>query len=91
MAGGTIERTETLEITRNVGIEEAIGSGLSSLFDISPLTTCLVLVIICLIWFIRFLLIDAREERKLSREALNNATSVISELKEMIRGAIHSK
>lgn len=72
-------------------IEGAAAEGIKSLFGVDPLTTALVLAILALLWFIRFLLLDAREERKLNRDALTNATTVIAELKEMIRGAINSK
>jgi hypothetical protein len=72
-------------------IEGTVAEGVSSLLSLSPIVTELVLTIICLLWFIKFLLTDAREERKLNREALNNSTAVIAELKEMIRGAINAK
>ena len=72
----------------NGTIEGAVSEGIVSLFDISPITTLLILMIVSLLWFIRHLLIDAKEERHLNRDALNNSTAVISELKELIRGAL---
>lgn len=72
-------------------IEGAASEGIASLFGISPVVTILVLMIIALLWFVRYLLVDAQGERQLNRDALNNSTAVISELKEMIRGAINAK
>lgn len=72
-----------------VAIGQAAAGGFSDLMKISPLTTVLVLIILGLCWFIKSLLQDARDERKLNRDALMNSTSVIAELKELIRSAIH--
>lgn len=71
------------------GLEGAAAGGVSDLMKISPVVTILVLVIMALGWFIRSLLSDARDERKLNRDALTNSTAVIAELKELVRGAIH--
>lgn len=73
---------------KTVDLATTVNAGLQSLFTIAPIVTLLVLIVICQLWFIRFLLNEAKEERKLNREALNNSTAVISELKEMIRNAI---
>lgn len=70
-------------------MEQVAAGGLNNLMSISPVVTILVLVVMGLCWFIRGLLQDARDERKLNRDALTGSTSVIAELKEMIRGAIH--
>lgn len=72
----------------NTNIEQAASNGLGSLMNITPLVTVLVLIVMGLCWFIKGLLQDARDERKLTRDALVNNTSVIAELKEMIRIAI---
>lgn len=69
-------------------IEQAAAGGFAELMHISPLTTVLILIIMGLCWFIRSLLQDARDERKLNRDALTNSTAVIAELKELIRSAI---
>lgn len=69
-------------------LEQAASTGFASLMTISPLVTVLVLFIMGLCWFIKGLLQDARDERKLTRDALVANTSVIAELKEMIRIAI---
>lgn len=89
MSGGTVEDIRTLERSQCTGIDEAIGKGLSDLFDVDTHTTILVFVILLLIWFIRFLLTEAKEERSLNRNALTGSTTVLAELKELIRGAIH--
>lgn len=76
-----------MDPTQDIG--HATADGLASLMHISPLTTLLVLIVLGLCWFIRSLLQDARDERKLNRDALTNSTAVIAELKELIRSAIH--
>lgn len=85
---GTTTYTQVLE-HQGGGIEDVIADGIRSLMNISPVTTYMVLSLIVLLVFIKILLNDARAERTLNRDALNNSTAVISELKEMIRGAIH--
>lgn len=70
-------------------LEGAVSDGVSSLFGLAPIITILVLIIIGLCWFIKSLLQDAKEERRLNREALLGNTSVIAEFKEMIRAAIN--
>jgi hypothetical protein len=69
-------------------IEASAASGIADLMKISPLTTLLILIIMGLCWFIKSLLQDARDERKLNRDALINSTAVIAELKELIRNAL---
>lgn len=70
-------------------IEGAAADGFASLMSLSPVVTILILVIMGLCWFIKSLLQDARDERKLNRDALNNSTAVIAELKELVRSALH--
>jgi len=69
-------------------ITKAAANGVNSLWDIAPIVTILVLIILALLWFISALLKDAREERTLNRAALQGNTAILSELKELIRGAI---
>jgi len=69
-------------------LEHAASSGAASLFTLGPIVTILVLAIMGLIWFIKSLLQDARDERKLNRDALVNVTTVITELKEIVRHVI---
>jgi hypothetical protein len=70
-------------------LTSSAANGLNDLMHIAPVVTLLVLIIMGLCWFIRSLLQDARDERKLNRDALTNSTAVIAELKELIRSAIH--
>lgn len=63
--------------------------GVDSLMGIAPLVTVLVLIIIVCVFFIWALLKDAREERALNREALKGNTIILTEFKEMIRGALN--
>lgn len=70
-------------------METVVAQGVSEIIKLGSVTTILSLVILCLIWFIRELLKDARAERALNRQALTNSTEVIAELKELIRNALH--
>jgi hypothetical protein len=70
------------------GLENTAANGLAGLMAVSPLTTVLVLVIMGLCWFIKSLLQDARDERKLNRDALIASTVTLTELKELVRNAI---
>lgn len=72
-----------------VTFEGVAASGFGELMKIAPIVTVLLLVIFCLCWFVKSLLQDARDERKLNRDALVSNTAVIAELKELIRGAIN--
>lgn len=65
-------------------IEAALGHGVRQLFDITPIVTILVLIIFGLCLFIRELLKDARNERQLNRDALNNSTALLAEMKGML-------
>lgn len=72
-------------------IEGTISTGVTSLFGIAPIVTILVLIIIALCWFIRQLLADAKTDRKMVLDVVVSNTAVISEFKEMVRGAINQK
>jgi len=74
-----------------VTMESTIAQGVSSLFGLAPIITVLVLIIVVLCWFIKSLLQDAKEERRLTRDALTGNTAVISEFKEMVRNALANK
>jgi len=80
-----------LKITLDLGcgVVKNVDDGVKELLSVSPLVTALVLGIICLMWFIKTLLKEAKEERTLNREALINNTAVISEFKELIRNALN--
>lgn len=65
--------------------------GLNSLLEIAPVVTALVLFILILIYFIRALLIDAKEERNLYRGTLEENTRALTSLQEVIRVAITTK
>lgn len=69
-------------------LTKAAASGVTDLMQITPMITLLILIILALLWFIRSLLIDARTERQLNRDALIGNTAILSELKELIRGAV---
>jgi sensor domain CHASE-containing protein len=72
-------------------METVAAAGFSQLMELGAITAVLVLVIIGLCWFITRLLADAKEERRLNREALIHSTEVISELKELIRSALQNR
>jgi hypothetical protein len=67
------------------GMEQTLTYGLAELLKLGAVVTVLVLAIVILLWFIRELLRDAKQERQLNRDALVNNTAVLSELKELIR------
>lgn len=66
----------------------AATNGLNSLWNIGPIVTILLLLILALIYFIRALLIDAKEERGLYRQTLIDNTKALNSLQEVIRAAI---
>lgn len=66
----------------------AITSATASLFEVSSLTSALVLAVIGLCAFIKILLADAREERNLYRTTLEANTRALTSLQEVIRAAI---
>lgn len=66
-------------------MEQTLTYGLAELLKLGAVVTVLVLAIVILLWFIRELLRDAKQERQLNRDALVNNTAVLSELKELIR------
>lgn len=66
----------------------AAANGVNSLWNISPVVTVLVLMCGILLYFIRNLLIDAKEERNLYRQTLIDNTKAFNSLQEIIRVAI---
>lgn len=66
----------------------AAANGVNSLWNISPVVTVLVLMCGILLYFIRSLLIDAKEERNLYRQTLIDNTKAFNSLQEIIRVAI---
>jgi len=72
-------------------IADTATNGINSLWDIAPVVTVLVLVILMLVYFIRTLLLDAREERNLYRGTLEENTKALTSLQEIIRVAITLK
>ena len=72
-------------------METVVTAGMGQLMQLGAVVVVLLLVILGLCWFCRALLTDAKEERALTRDALIDNTKVISELKEIIRGALHSR
>jgi len=73
------------------GIANITSKGVNSLLEIAPVVTVLVLAIIALIYFVRALLIDAKEERNLYRSTLEANTKALTSLQEVIRVAITFK
>lgn len=69
--------------------EATAAGGLGGLMEIHPVVSILILVIMGLCWFIKGLLQDARDERKLNRDALIASTVTLTELKELVRNAIN--
>ena len=65
--------------------------GIESLLNVAPVVTVLVLVNLILIYFIRALLIDAREERNLYRQTLEETTKTLTRLEGVINVAISIK
>jgi hypothetical protein len=72
-------------------ITDAATNGVNSLWDIAPVVTVLVLVILMLVYFLRAMLIDAKEERNLYRSTLEANTKALTSLQEVIRYAISLK
>lgn len=66
----------------------AAANGVNSLWNISPIVTILVLLNMFLFYFVRALLLDAKEERSLYRKSLIDNTEAFNGLKEIIRAAI---
>lgn len=69
-------------------LTNAAATGVNTLWGISPVVTVLLLINMLCLYFIRALLIDAREERGLYRQTLVNNTEAFNALKEIIRVAI---
>lgn len=72
-------------------IANTAAKGLNSLWEIAPVVTVLVLAILFLIYFVRALLIDAKEERNIYRATLEANTKALTSLQEVIRVAIGLK
>lgn len=70
---------------------EATANGVNSLWEVAPIVTILVLIDVVLLYFIRVLLLDAKEERTLYRQTLKENTEAFNSLKEIIRVAISTK
>ena len=72
-------------------MNQIVGSathGLDSLWNLAPIVTVLVLAILALCYFVRALLLDAKEERNLYRQTLMENTKALNSLQEIIRVAI---
>ncbi len=69
-------------------ITGAAAKGVNSLWDIAPVVSILVLAIMVLLYFIRGLLMDAKEERKANRDALIGNTAVLARLEELILATV---
>lgn len=72
-------------------ITESAANGLNSLWNLAPIITILLLFILLLLYFVRALLLDAKEERSLYRGTLNENTKALNSLQEVIRVAISAK
>lgn len=72
-------------------IEAAGANGINSLFAVNPLTTVLVLAIMGLCWFVKSLMNDLRDAHQKAIDTLISNTTVMSEMKEMVRAAIQNK
>lgn len=69
----------------------AASTGVNSLWNISPVVTILVLTVMVLLYGIRALLIDAKEQRNLYCQTLIENTKALNGLQEVIRVAISAK
>ncbi len=69
----------------------AAANGLNSLWHLAPVVTILLLLVMVLIYFLRALLLDAKEERTLYRQTLQENTKAFDSLQEVIRAAISKK
>lgn len=69
-------------------MEQVVSGGFTDLMKLAPIITLLCIIVIVMGWFIKSLLADAKEERRLNRDALINNTAVISEFKELVRGLV---
>lgn len=72
-------------------ITGAAANGVNSLWNISPVVTILVLMVLVLLYGIRALLLDAKNERTLYRQTLVDNTKAFNGLQEVIRAAISAK
>ena len=69
----------------------AASNGINSLWNISPVVTILVLIVMVLLYGTRALLNDAKTERALYRQTLIDNTKALDGLQEVIRAAISAK
>lgn len=69
-------------------LQGAAANGVNGLWHIAPVVSVLVLAIMVLLYFIRGLLLDAKEERKVMRDALVANTAVLARLEELIRATV---
>lgn len=69
----------------------AASNGINSLWNISPVVTILVLIVMVLLYGTRALLNDAKIERALYRQTLVDNTKALDGLQEVIRAAISAK
>lgn len=69
-------------------IAGATAKGVNSLWELGGIVTVLVLVIIVLLYAVRALLLDAKEERSLYRQTLMENTKAFNSLQEIIRVAL---
>lgn len=66
----------------------AAANGVNSLWNIGPVVTILVLAVMLLVYTVRALLLDAKEERGLYRDTLKENTKAFEKLQEIINVAI---
>lgn len=64
---------------------DAAASGVKSLFGIAPIVTILVLAVLLLLWFIKSLMKDLKENQNKTTDALISNTAIISSFQEVIR------
>lgn len=69
-------------------ITGAAATGLNSLWNLAPIVTILILIILALVYLLRALLLDAKEERSLYRQTLMENTKAFNSLQEIIRVAL---
>lgn len=78
-------------MNESVDLTGAAASGVESLFHVNELTTVLVLIILALAWYVRYLILRTEKQGDRITDALIQNTGIISELKEMIRAALNQK
>ncbi len=72
-----------------VGSDIGVAPIIGKITEQGALVAFMLLVILALAWFVRYLLQRNESQSKVITDALINNTAVISEFKEMVRASLH--